>query len=103
MAAIAKLEEDREASRNGYAEVLRDFIEDASTKLNNLGFDDDVQAIPYDNIKLDAKPAPSHAPATPSVFDQQDPEKTHLADPISIVEKDMSGFGDLAGDDDDLD
>ena len=99
MAAIAKLEEEREASRNGYADVLRDFIEDANTKLNNLGFDDDVSAIPYEEISVSA----SHSASTQATFDHVDMEKTTVAEPIGIVEKDMSGFGDLAGDDDDLD
>ena len=99
MAAIAKLEEEREASRNGYADVLRDFIEDANTKLNNLGFDDDVSAIPYDSIVTSA----SHTSSTPSSFEQETLGKTTQADPVSIIEKDMSGFGDLATEEDDLD
>ena len=98
MAAIAKLEEEREASKNGYADVLRDFIEDASTKLNNLGFDDDVSAIPYESIST-----ASHVSTPDPTFEQADLGKTSVADPIGIIEKDMSGFGDLAGDDDDLD
>ena len=99
MAAIAKLEEERETCRNGYADVLRDFIEDANTKLNNLGFDDDVSAIPYDNISASA----SHSASSQPSFDHVDMEKTTVAEPIGIVEKDMSGFGDLAADDDELD
>ena len=35
---IHKLEDDREETREGYADLLRDFIEDASRKLNELGF-----------------------------------------------------------------
>lgn len=99
MAAIAKLEEEREASRNGYADVLRDFIEDANTKLNNLGFDDDVSAIPYDSIK------PTSASSTTQTGDSDDDilGQTKFAQPVSVVEKDMSGFGDLSDDDDDLD
>ena len=99
MAAIAKLEEEREASRNGYADVLRDFIEDANTKLNNLGFDDDVSAIPYDSIASSA----AHTPSSNSAAKEDDLGKTTMADPIGIVDKDMSGFGELAGDDDELD
>ena len=98
MAAIAKLEEEREASRNGYADVLRDFIEDANTKLNNLGFDDDVSAIPYESIAT-----ASHISSPEPTFEQADLGKTTVAEPIGIIEKDMSGFGDLAGEDDDLD
>ena len=101
MAAIAKLEEEREASRNGYADVLRDFIEDANTKLNNLGFDDDVSAIPYESIAT-ASHSAAPLPAQPT-FEQVDLGKTTVADPIGIIEKDMSGFGDLASEDDDLD
>ncbi len=99
MAAIAKLEEEREGSRNGYADMLRDFIEDANTKLNNLGYDDDVQAIPYDDIQTSGVDYEQ-----PSVdFGSDDLGQTAYAEPMHVVEKDMSGFGDLADEDDDLD
>ena len=105
MAAIAKLEEEREGSRNGYADMLRDFIEDANTKLNNLGYDDDVQAIPYEDIQAPASTTPASAEfEQPSVgFDSPDLGQTQFAEPMHVVEKDMSGFGDLAEEDDDLD
>lgn len=99
MAAIAKLEEEREECRNGYADVLRDFIEDANIKLNNLGFDDDVEAIPYD----DAKPAAARPSTGQLSFGNSDPAKTTAAPVTSVVEKDMSGFGVLSDDEGDLD
>ena len=99
MAAITKLEEEREECRNGYADVLRDFIEDANTKLNNLGFDDDVEAIPYD----DQKPASSRPSTGQLSFGNSDLGKTTAAPATGVVEKDMSGFGDLSDDEGDLD
>ena len=99
MAAIAKLEEEREECRNGYADVLRDFIEDANTKLNSLGFDDDVDAIPYDEPK-----AATSRPSTGQLsFGNADPDKTTAVSATGVVEKDMSGFGVLSDDEGDLD
>ena len=99
MAAIAKLEEEREECRNGYADVLRDFIEDANIKLNNLGFDDDVDAIPYN----DAKPISTRPSTGQLQFENNDPDKTTAVPATGVVEKDMSGFGDLSDDEGDLD
>ena len=98
MNAISKLEENREESRNHYAEMLRDFIEDANSKLTNLGFDDDVSAIPYDDIQPNASASPmSYEPMS------VDLGQTTAVEPIGVVEKDMSGFGALSDDDDDID
>lgn len=99
MNAISKLEENREESRNHYAEMLRDFIEDANSKLTNLGFDDDVSAIPYEDIQPTSNPAPiGYEPMS------VDLGQTTAVEPIGgLVEKDMSGFGALSDDDDDID
>ena len=44
--AIRKLEDDREDTREEYADLLRDFIDDATRKLLDLGHDDDIDNIP---------------------------------------------------------
>lgn len=103
---IHKLEDNREETREGYADLLRDFIEDASRKLNELGYDDDIDSIPgigrdggqvdviyEENVAVDYLPAEASeqmaaAPVTP------------LAPGI---EKDLSGFGDVEDDFEDVD
>ncbi|MDO4841352.1 MAG: DivIVA domain-containing protein [Phoenicibacter congonensis] len=99
LAAISKLEENRETCRNNYADMLRDFIEDANLKLNNLGFDDDVSAIPYEDIQ----PAVSEPIAFEDIQTPVDLGQTTAVEPIGVVEKDMSGFGVLSDEDDDID
>lgn len=95
---ITKLEEDRESSRNGYADILRNFINDANTKLSNLGFDEDISAIPYDNSS--AAPAALES----DIFAGVDLGNTTAMEPAtSVVDKDMSGFGDVADDALDID
>ena len=100
--AIHRLEDDREDARNEYAEMLRDMIEDATSKLNGLGYDDDVDAIPdagdigvvyEEDVAVDfttpeASPEVVAATATPVV---------------STYEKDLSGFGDVEDDFEDVD
>lgn len=87
MDAITKLQDDREATRNEFAGMLRDFISDSNDKLISLGFDDDVENIPFD-VDVPATEAPV-VPAT---------ENVNI--PSHVVEKDLSGFGDIAEDDD---
>ena len=100
--SIHRLEDDREDARNEYAEMLRDMIEDATSKLNGLGYDDDVDAIPdagdigvvyEEDVAVDfttpeASPEVVAATATPVV---------------STYEKDLSGFGDVEDDFEDVD
>ena len=100
MAAIAKLEEDKEGTRNGYAELLRDFIEDANAKLGNLGFVDDTPKQIESGIDYDQ--------ADVMEFDVDRLTETkvipaHSAVASNVVEKDLSGFGVVDDDIDDLD
>ena len=102
MEAIAKLEEDKEDSRNGYAELLRDFISDASTKLNSLGFqqasasgDSDIDDfVSSSSVNISDKPV-----SFTSAGDDADDENSASVN-SDVVEKDMSGFGAIAEDDD---
>lgn len=87
MDAISKLQDDREATRNEFAGMLRDFISDSNDKLISLGFDDDVENIPFD---VDVPN--SDTPVVPAT------ENANI--PSHVVEKDLSGFGDIAEDDD---
>lgn len=99
MQQISKLEEDREGSKNGYATLLRDIIDDANQKLSVLGFDEDIDAIPYDDV-----PALTEVQDDGSFFEGVDLGKTSALEPVSsVMEKDMSGFGDVADDSDDID
>ena len=105
--AIRKLEDDREDTREEYADILRDFIDDATRKLNDLGYDDDIDAIPgigRDAADIDVvyeedvaaeytTPAPAAAAAVVETV-------TPVA---SVYEKDLSGFGDVEDDFDDVD
>lgn len=105
--AIRRLEDEREDAREGYADLLRDFIDDANRKLNDLGYDDDIDNIPgigrdaaqvdviyEDEVSTDFIPAEasealgaqSTAPAVTGVF-----------------EKDLSGYGDVEDDFEDVD
>lgn len=97
MEAISKLEEDKEGTRIGFADMLKDFIEDANEKLSSLGFDDDVDAIPYDDnngadddIDIDELSGSSI-------------QSGNHVQPAHVVEKDFSGFGAVADDFDDVD
>lgn len=101
---IHRLEDDREDVREGYAELLRDLIEDASRKLNELGYDDDIDAIPgigrnagqvdvvyEDEVSMDYLPAEAAEQVAPA------------APVVSSIEKDLSGFGDVEDDFEDVD
>lgn len=105
MKAIAKLEEDKEDSRNGYADLLRDLINDASTKLNSLGFQ---QSLTSEDENIDSLiSSGSHVlnnevAGLGGVDIDSDNKSGISANSSSFVEKDMSGFGEIA-DDDDLD
>lgn len=103
--AIRKLEDDREDTREEYADILRDFIDDATRKLNDLGYDDDIDSIPgigrdageieviyEEDVAADyTTPAPAAA-------------VVETAAPVaSVYEKDLSGFGDVEDDFEDVD
>lgn len=100
MSAIAKLEEDKEGTRKGYADLLRDFIEDANAKLGNLGYVDDVvretsfnrayEVGDVEDFDVDRLTENNIIPA-------------HSVKASNVVEKDLSGFGVVDDDIDDLD
>jgi DivIVA domain-containing protein len=95
--AIRKLEDDRENARNNYAELLRDFIDDATAKLNEIGFDSDVDAIPHvEDVEVVYVDEDGNADTTgefvaPNFADISGP----VAPVASVYEKDLSGFGDV--------
>lgn len=102
--AIHKLEGEREDTRVGYADLLHDFIEDASRKLNELGYDDDIESIPgigRSAEKLDIvydESVANYMPAEAVEAMQQAEE------PVAApVEKDLSGFGDVDDSYEDID
>lgn len=100
--AIHRLEDDREDARNEYAEMLRDMIDDATTKLNGLGYDDDIDAIP------DAGEIGVVYEEEVAAVDYSTPVEAEVvsatAAPIaSAYEKDLSGFGDVEDDFEDVD
>lgn len=116
--AIKKLEDDREDAREEYRALLTEFIEDANRRLNELGGSgsaqqtssyvrsvdasaayDDVDEVPLTGsttaqapINIDGSAAYS-TPATPGAA------VVAAATPTpSVVEKDLSGFGDVDDD-----
>lgn len=99
--AIRKLEDDREETREGYADLLRDLIEDASNKLNSLGYDDDIDAIPgvgRDGGQLDVvyETDVDYIPAEAEIV----PPAPAMS---GMFEKDLSGYGDVEDDFEDVD
>lgn len=103
--AIRKLEDEREDTREGYADLLRDLIDDASRKLNELGYDDDIDAIPgigRDGGELDVvyedDVAVGYMPPT-----AEDVPVAPAAPVSGIFEKDLSGYGDVEDDLEDVD
>lgn len=103
--AIRKLEDDREDAREEYADLLRDLIDDASNKLNLLGFDDDIDNIPgigkeaadFDVVYEEDVAVEYTTPTTGNAV-------IETATPVaSAYEKDLSGFGDVEDDFEDVD
>lgn len=103
--AIRKLEDDREDTREEYADILRDFIDDATRKLNDLGYDDDIDSIPgigrdageIDVIYEEDVAADYTTPAPAAAV-------VETVTPVaSVYEKDLSGFGDVEDDFEDVD
>ena len=114
--AIKKLEEDREDAREEYRDLLSDFIDDASRRLNELGGSassysssnharlldsssayDDEEPLPGTTnaqtpITIDGSAAYA-TPATPGA-----PVVAAATPTPSVVEKDFSGFGDVDDD-----
>lgn len=99
--AIRKLEDEREETRDGYADLLRDLIEDASNKLNSLGFDDDIDNIP--GIGRDAAQLDVVYEDTDVDYIPPTPEGFTPAPTGSVFEKDLSGYGDVEDDFEDVD
>jgi DivIVA domain-containing protein len=98
--AIRKLQDDREDAREEYADLLKDFIADASRKLADIGasvpksasFDGEYDLAPglTGSFEIDEYVAPS-AYVTP----QAGAVNVAAATPVaSAYEKDLSGFGD---------
>lgn len=103
---IHKLEDDREETREGYADLLRDFIEDASRKLNELGYDDDIDSIPgigrdagQVDVVYDEAAAVNYIPAEAA----EQVTAAPVAPLAPGIEKDLSGFGDVEDDFEDVD
>ena len=118
--AIKKLEDDREDAREEYRDLLTEFIDDASRRLSELGgsstytpsygisnharvieapsaYDDDEIPTPAKTatqtpISIDGSAAYS-TPATPG-----SPVVAAATPTPSVVEKDLSGFGDVDDD-----
>ena len=105
MDAIRKLEDDREDAREEYADLLRDLIDDASKKLNLLGYDDDIDNIPgvgreaadFDVVYEEDVAMDYTTPTTAN------PVIETAAPVASAYEKDLSGFGDVEDDFEDVD
>lgn len=103
---IHKLEDDREETREGYADLLRDFIEDASRKLNELGYDDDIDSIPgigrdagQVDVVYEEDVAMNYIPAEAA----EQVTAAPVAPLAPGIEKDLSGFGDVEDDFEDVD
>lgn len=104
--AIHRLEDDREDAREHYADILRDFIEDANRKLNDLGYDDDIDNIPgigRDASRVDViyenEVSPDFIPAEAS-----EAVGSTTMPPVSrVIEKDLSGYGDVEDSFEDVD
>ncbi len=105
--AIRKLEDDREDTREEYADLLRDFIDDATRKLNDLGYDDDIDNIPgigRDAGEIDVIYEEDVAPEFNAQATATGAVVVETAAPVaSVFEKDLSGFGDVEDDFEDVD
>lgn len=105
--AIRKLEDDREDTREEYADLLRDFIDDATRKLNDLGYDDDIDNIPgigRDAGEIDVIYEEDVAPEFNAQATATGAAVVETAAPVaSVFEKDLSGFGDVEDDFEDVD
>lgn len=112
--AIRKLEDDREDARDEYADILKDFIADASRKLADLGgavpaaaaistaahyvtpqvevsqLPEQTGEIGIGNL-IEEEPAPAVEYTTPQATEAVVAAATPVA---SAYEKDLSGFGD---------
>lgn len=117
MDEIARLEEDREASRARYTEMLNDFIASSQEILGELtdkgaqyaaargshgAYAYTPSAAAARNAQVNATPAASSAPATTSSAPAFNLGATQAVNPVSAkpsqVEKDFSGFGDTDSD-----
>lgn len=105
--AIRRLEDDRENAREGYADLLRDFIDDANHKLNDLGYDDDIDNIPgvgrssasQVDVIYEDEVAADFIPAEAS-----ETLASQVAQPTTAMfEKDLSGYGDVEDNFEDVD
>ena len=118
--AIKKLEDDREDAREEYRDLLTEFIDDASRRLNELGgassytpasssharvfeapaaYDDDEPAAPAPAATAAQAPISIDGSAAYSTPTSTVTPVVAAATPTpSVVEKDLSGFGDVDDD-----
>lgn len=104
--AIHRLEDDREDARENYADILRDFIEDANRKLNDLGFDDDIDNIPGIGRSAGSVDViyESETPASFIPAEAGNAIGSNSMPPVSsVIEKDLSGYGDVEDSFEDVD
>lgn len=105
--AIAKLESDREDAREEYQDILKDFISDATKKLNSLGIDSGPRSFAHGRSNMDAtgkSQVPFRKNSSTSTYTTPQTSASAIISPAtpkpSSIEKDLSGFGDA---DDDFD
>lgn len=101
---IQKLEVDREDSREEYQDLLKDFINDASKKLSNLGIPVSTSSSSAharksgsDRGTKNQSPIRKTVSATTATYTTPQPSTAAIAPTTpkpSKVEKDFSGFGD---------
>lgn len=96
---IAKLEDDREDSRSEYQTLLKDFISDASKKLNDLGVSAPPATTSAHGRPASKKQNANHKTVNAATYTTPQPGSTGsvVAPAIprpSKIEKDLSGFGD---------
>jgi DivIVA domain-containing protein len=105
--AIRKLEESREHARENYAELLKNFVADASRKLADLGYTDGSQPEFSYSPSAAASVDFGSEGAQFDLFAGSSETTGQLIEAAPAVaasyEKDLSGFGDAAEDFDDID
>lgn len=104
--AIRRLEDEREDAREGYQDMLKDFISDASRKLVDLGgsaaspiassYAAPAPSARYEEPIVEVEEAYSAQVANEYLTPQASDTVVATATPVaSSVEKDLSGYGDV--------
>jgi DivIVA domain-containing protein len=111
--AIRKLEESREHARENYADLLKNFVTDASRKLADLGYiNGDAPEFTYNAstargaaaVDLNASDSEAGIDLFSAYGSQTTGQLIEAAPAVAAAyEKDLSGFGDAADDFDDID